>query len=133
MNKIILFGRLGADPELRTTKNNNFVTSFSMATDRHIKGEKKTTWHDVTCWQKLAENVAKYLKKGDECLVEGLLEEQSWENQDGQKRHKKYVLAESVRFTSAKHNNLNDGNTQHELSIGYQHAEQVPSLDEIPF
>lgn len=92
VNKVILLGRLGQDPELKTTTNDNTVAKFSLATDEQWKdknGEKqqKTTWHTVIAWGKLAEIIEKYLVKGSQVYIEGKIQVRSYEKDD----EKKYV------------------------------------------
>ncbi|MBI4542166.1 MAG: single-stranded DNA-binding protein, partial [Gemmatimonadetes bacterium] len=96
LNKVMLIGNLGADPEVRSTSNGSRVASFSLATSRQWttqSGEKqeKTEWHRVVVWNSrgsgLADVVEKYLKKGDRVYVEGRIEYRTWEDKDGQTRY----------------------------------------------
>ena len=96
LNKVMLIGNLGNDPEIRSTTNGNRVATFSLATSRTWKnqnGEKqeKTEWHRVIVWNsknsKLADIVEKYLHKGDKVYVEGGIEYRKWDDKDGQTRY----------------------------------------------
>lgn len=93
VNKVILVGRLGKDPEVRFTNGGNAVASFSLATDESYKdksGEKvkKTEWHNIVVWGKSVEAfVQPYLHKGDLIYVEGKLQTRSWDDKEGQKRY----------------------------------------------
>lgn len=95
-------GRLGKDPELRRTKSDKAVCSFSVATTTYgnSSGEKKesTEWSNVVCWEKTAENAAKYLSKGKQVLVEGRLQTRSWEDKQGQKKYTTEIIAHNVQF-----------------------------------
>lgn len=106
MNKAIVCGHLGQDPE-KSEANGTTVVKLSVATTELVKdGEKKTEWHKVTVWGKAAESAAKYLKKGSKVLVEGRLRTTSWEQDlgDGQKVKKSQttILASSVEYLDSK-------------------------------
>src|SRR3970040_716889 len=103
VNKIIIIGNVGKDPEMRYTPNGNPVTSFSIAANRRWttpEGEtrEETEWFNVVTWNKLAEVANQYVTKGKKVYVEGRLQTRSWEGQDGQKRHKTEVVANTVLF-----------------------------------
>lgn len=109
-NHVVLMGNLTRDPELRTTPSGQSVCSFSLALNRSWKGadgtmQEATDYIDVSAWGPMGENVAKYLKKGSQCLVSGRLQSRSWE-QDGQKRSKVDVQAQDVTFLGGR----GDGN-----------------------
>ena len=107
VNKVILVGTVGKDPEVRNTQNNK-VATFSLATNESYKdknGEKKivTEWHNVVIWGKLAEIVEKYVKKGNHLYLEGKLSSRSWEDQNGTKRYITEVIVHSMTmFPSAR-------------------------------
>ncbi len=103
LNKVMIIGRLGTDPEMRFTPNGNPVTSFRMATSRYFtgaEGERKqeTEWFTVTAWSKLAEQCNQFLAKGMRAYIEGRLRSRVWEGQDGQKRTQVEIVAERVLF-----------------------------------
>lgn len=102
LNKVMLIGNLGADPEMRFTANGTAVTSFRIAVSRVFvtDGERKeeTEWVSIVTWAKLAEHVNQYLTKGRKVYVEGRLQTRSWEGQDGQKRYRTEVIAQDVQF-----------------------------------
>lgn len=100
-NKIILIGRLTADPELRYTPSGAAVAKFTLAVDRGRKnqqGEKETDFIDIVTWQKLAETCANYLKKGRMVVVDGRLQIRSYEDNQGIRRKAAEVVADNVRF-----------------------------------
>ncbi|TCL74210.1 single-strand binding protein [Hydrogenispora ethanolica] len=101
MNHIALIGRLTRDPELRYTPNGVAVSNFDLAVDRPVpnqQGERETDFIRIIAWNKLAENVANYVKKGRLVGVEGRLQIRSYETQDGQKRRVAEVVASQVQF-----------------------------------
>ncbi len=103
LNKVMLIGNVGTDPEMRFTPNGNPVTSFRIATNRIYTasdGERRqeTEWFTVVTWQKLAESCNQSLTKGQRVYVEGRLHTNTWEGQDGQKRTRVEVVANSVLF-----------------------------------
>jgi single-strand DNA-binding protein len=105
VNKVLLVGRLGRDPELRFTPQGERVGGMRLATNRSVsagEGERRelTDWHDVVLWGKQAETVAQHSRKGDLVCVEGRLQTRSWEDPSGEKRYRTEVVAEQVRFLS---------------------------------
>lgn len=103
VNKVILLGNLGADPELRHTSGGQSVCELSVATnekwtDKSGQKQEKTEWHRVVVWGKVGENCAKYLKKGSQAYLEGKLQTRSWEDKDGNKRYTTEVNAFTVQF-----------------------------------
>ena len=105
VNKAILIGNLGRDPELKTTNSGTSVCNLSLATEHSIKKgdqwEKATEWHRVTVWGKTAENVAKYCQKGKQIYVEGRIQTREYEK-DGQKRYATEIVAEFVKFLGSR-------------------------------
>ena len=106
VNKVIIVGRLGADPEVRTVGNGNTVTRLSIATsenwvDKEGQKQERTEWHRIVVWGKLAEICGKHLSKGRQVYVEGRLQTRSWEDQQGQKRYATEIVASTVQFLGA--------------------------------
>jgi len=100
LNKIMLIGNLGKDPELRSTSSGTAVATFSMATNRSWKDQsgewqEETQWHNVVVWGNPAETITNYCKKGSKLFIEGRLTYRSWEGQDGQKRYTTEIVAET--------------------------------------
>ncbi len=102
LNKVMLIGNLGADPEMRFIANGTPVTSFRLAVSRvyTVDGERReeTEWVSVVAWRGLAERGNQYLTKGSRAYVEGRLQTRSWEGQDGQRRYRTEVIAQDVQF-----------------------------------
>lgn len=103
LNKVIVMGNLGQDPELRYTQNQTAVATLNVATtdvrvDQAGQRQEFTEWHRVVVWSKQAENCAKYLTKGRPVLVEGRLQTRSWEDKTGAKRYTTEIVAQNVVF-----------------------------------
>lgn len=112
VNKVIIIGRLGTDPETKTVGTGSAVTRMSVATseswvDRDGQKQERTEWHRVVVWGKLAEICGKYLSKGRQVFVEGRLQTRSWEDNQGQKKYTTEVVATNVQFLGAQ-NSAND-------------------------
>ena len=113
MNKVILLGRLGKDPEVRHTASGVAVTSFTLATsekwrDKAGQTQEMTQWTNIVCWNKLAETVGKYAHKGKQVLVEGKLTHRDYEDKTGAKRYITEVIADNVRFVGGTPNDSAD-------------------------
>lgn len=102
MNRIIIMGRLGRDPEVRTTQSGKAVTSFSVATSRKTKEKEVTQWHNVVAWEKLADICGKYLAKGSQVLVEGEMTYREYEDKNKVKRTQAEIVASNVQFIGSK-------------------------------
>jgi single-strand DNA-binding protein len=111
LNKVILIGNLGADPEVRSTANGGRVANVSLATSRRWKGQsgeqqEKTEWHRVIFWNNrgsnLADTVERYCKKGDKIYVEGSIEYRSWQDREGQTRYTTEITARELILLSGR-------------------------------
>jgi single-strand DNA-binding protein len=104
VNKVILVGNLGSDPEVRTTPGGQRVANFRMATSRSWTGQdgqrqEKTEWHSVVAWAKLADICERYLTKGKQVYVEGRLETRTWQDKEsGQNRYKTEIICETMQM-----------------------------------
>ncbi len=103
LNKVMIIGNLGADPEMRYTANGTAVTEMRVAaseqfTDRSGQRQERTEWFSVVTYARLAEMCSQYLTKGRQIYVEGRLQTRSWDGQDGVKRYKTEVVANTVTF-----------------------------------
>jgi len=117
LNKVMLIGRLGIDPELRYTQSGQPVASFRMATDESFTGQdgnrvERTEWHRVVVFGKQAEPVANYLHKGSQAYVEGSLQTRQWQAQDGTDRYTTEIKASRVQFLDPKNANQSQGQQQ---------------------
>jgi single-strand DNA-binding protein len=103
VNKVILVGRLGQNPEVRYTPSGAAVANFSVATneswtDKSGQKQEKTEWHRIVVWGKLAELCSQYLTKGRQCYVEGRLQTRQWQDKDGQTKYTTEVQAQTIQF-----------------------------------
>jgi single-strand DNA-binding protein len=103
VNKVILIGNLGKDPELRYTPGGQPVASFPLATterwsDKNGQRQDRTEWHNIVVWGKLAELANQYLKKGRSAYIEGRITNRSWDDKDGNKKYKTEIVANQIQF-----------------------------------
>ena len=141
VNKAIILGRLGQNPELKYTPSGNAVCSFSVATsdawkDKSGQKQEKTEWHKIQVWGKLAEICNQYLKKGSEVYIEGKIQTSSWEK-DGIKQHMTQINASVVNFVGAGNREISSKEEPRQLVTttdeAMKIAEAVFVADEIPF
>jgi single-strand DNA-binding protein len=107
VNKVILIGNLGADPEVRFTPGGQAVANFRIATsdswtDKNGQKQERTEWHRIVVWGKLAELCGEYLKKGRQCFVEGRLQTREWTDKENRKNYTTEVVAGSVTFLGGR-------------------------------
>ncbi len=127
VNKVILVGHLGKDPEVRHLENGVNVASFSLATTETItnkNGERQdlTEWHNIVVWRGLADVAEKYLKKGKQIYVEGKIRTRSWDDKEGVKRYTTEIVADSFTMLGKKE----DGTSSNKSA-----ASSIPSASEI--
>ena len=108
VNKVILIGNLGKDPEVKYTQGGMPVAKFTLATNDRFKDKEgqwqdRTEWHNITAFQRLAEIVGEYLKKGGKCYIEGSLRTSSWDDKEtGQKKYKTEIIANDLVLLSGR-------------------------------
>ncbi len=102
INKVILIGRLGMDPEIRYTASGKAVCNFSIATDEGFGDKKRTEWHNIVLWEKIAEVASKYLSKGSLIYIEGRLQTRSYEDKEGITKYRTEVVAQRMQMLSPK-------------------------------
>lgn len=107
VNKVILIGRLGRDPEVKYTANGTPVAKFSLATDEVFKDrngeqQRRTEWHNIVAWSKLAEICGEYLAKGKQVYIEGSIRSRQWEDQSGAKRTGYDIVARSMTMLGSR-------------------------------
>lgn len=144
LNKVMLIGNLGKDPEVRYTAGGTAVASFSLATSEKFKGkdgnwEEKTEWHNITLWARLAEIAGEYLSKGKTVYIEGRLQTRKWTDKDGRDRYTTEIVGEKMQMLSGKGEGGGGGQRQasrpqqdHNQGGGYEEPVFNPD-DEIPF
>jgi single-strand DNA-binding protein len=140
VNKVILIGRLGQDPELKYTPSGAAVVTLSVATNTQYKGQdgnyvENTEWNRVVAWRKLAEIVGQYAKKGSRVYVEGKLVTRSWDDQNGVKRYTTEIQAENIHMLDGRSESGGSSNSYEPPPPPDTHMAE-PSVDEgddLPF
>ena len=148
VNKAILVGNLGKDPEMRYTPNGVAVCSFPMATSDTYKdrttGDKitQTEWHNIVIWRGMAETAEKYLHKGSQVFIEGKIKTRSWEDQQGQKRYTTEIVADVMQLldrpnsnpgTTANQTNAESSTKTVANSAVTEAPATTPNADDLPF
>ena len=123
LNTVAISGRLGRDPELKSTNNGNSVANFSVAVDQGFGDQKTTSWVRCVAWQKTAEFVTKFFQKGDMIILSGRLQGRTWE-QDGVKREVLEVVAEKIDFAGEK--KKSQSNVERALASEPEAEETIP-------
>lgn len=135
LNKVILAGRLTADPELKMTTNQITVTSFSLAVDRKTskEAEKKTDFINVVAWRHTADFITKYFRKGSPICIVGTIQTRSWEDQHGNKRYATEVVADEASFVESKSSSEQSGLMPNVTSQAIPNFEEIPPDEDLPF
>lgn len=146
INKVILVGNLGRDPEMRYTQNGVAVCSFSLATSETYRdrtsGEKvtQTEWHNIILWRGLAETAEKYLRKGSSVYIDGKIRTRKWEDQQGQTRYTTEIIADTMQMLDRRDSSAAPAQPSAQPAAApAQHApapEQpsaAPEPDDLPF
>ena len=133
LNKVMLIGNLGCDPELRHTSNGLAVANFRMATnekwnDKNGQKQERTEWHRIVAWGKLAETCEKHLSKGRQIYLEGSLGTKQWEDRDGNKRQTTEIIARNIVFIGRKDQAASDTS-----GPNHQTDESWPDNDQYAF
>ena len=141
VNKVILLGNLGRDPDIRATQDGNKIVNLSIATSERWKdrnsGEQreKTEWHRVVLWRRLAEIAGEYLKKGSKVYIEGQLQTRKWE-QDGQTRYTTEVVGRDMQFLDSRGSSSSDSSSYDDTNQDMS-SQNLPDSgitdDDIPF
>ena len=139
LNKVMLIGNLGKDPEVRYTASGQAVTGFSLATSEKFKGkngewEERTEWHNITLWGKLAEIAGEYLSKGKTVYIEGRLQTRKWQDKSGNDRYTTEIVGDKMQMLSAKGDGPRRGAEASSEPTGGGSYEEPPFQDDdIPF
>jgi len=139
VNKVILVGNLGKDPEIRHLENGTAVANFTIATSESYKDKSgarvdQTEWHNIVVWRKLAEIAESYLKKGSQIYLEGKLRTRSWEDQQGNKRYTTEVVADTFTMLGKKEVAQNPQNTLDSLNNSdTSQQNKIEEEDDLPF
>ena len=144
VNKVILVGNLGKDPELRYTQTGSAVANFSLATfeqwnDRDGKRQERTEWHNIVVWGKQAEHCGQYLSKGRQVFIEGSIRTRSYDDKTGNKRYITEIVAQRIQFlgggggTRLPQQGMDAGSVD-DMAMGGMGGGQPPPMDDdIPF
>jgi len=132
LNKVMLIGNLGKDPEVRYTGAGTAVASFSLATSEKFKNksgewEERTEWHNITLWARLAEIAGEYLAKGKTVYIEGRLQTRKWQDRDGKDRYTTEIVGEKMQMLSGK------GEGGGRPAAGRPESQEAPSYEEPAF
>ena len=141
VNKVMIIGRLGQDPELRQTGSGQAVCTLNVATsenwtDKEGQRQERTEWHRIVIWGKQAENSAKYLAKGRQVFVEGKLQTRSWETPQGEKRYTTEIVANNIQFLSSGAStgqSQSSGGADKDFSQDFAPEPFFDSNEEVPF
>ena len=138
VNKVILIGNLGRDPELRFTRDGQGVANFTLATnerwrDKDGQNQERTEWHRIVVWGKTAENCAQYLQKGRSCYIEGRIQSREWEDKEGNKRQTTEIVAQNVTFLGGRGEGGGGGGRPGSGKQDAPPPEPGPEGSEIPF
>ncbi|MBI1910286.1 MAG: single-stranded DNA-binding protein [Deltaproteobacteria bacterium] len=140
LNKVILIGNLGNDPEVRYTPANQMVATFNIATTEKWTGKsgepgERTEWHRIVVWGKLAEICKEYLSKGRQVYVEGRLQTRQWDDKEGKKRYTTEIVAQNVQFlgTPSGERGRSAASPSETAPMSESTAPAASSEDEIPF
>lgn len=130
VNKVILVGNLGRDPELKYLEGNVARVNFSLATSDSYKDKNgnrvdQTEWHNIVMWRGLAESAEKYLKKGMQVYLEGKIQTRQWNDKEGNKRNTTEIVAESYQILQRRDSN-NPGNEGGDTSFDKQDSSNLP-------
>jgi single-strand DNA-binding protein len=142
VNKVILIGNLGKDPEIKYTPSGTAVAKFTLATNERYKDkagewQDRTEWHNIVAWQRLAEIVGEYLKKGSKAYIEGRLQTSSWEDkQSGEKKYRTEIIAQDLVLLSGRGEGEGEGRASRAAATSFdqrapQHHDEVAQGAEI--
>ena len=137
LNKVVLAGRITADPELKQTQSGISVVSFTIAVNRkYSKEQQQTDFISVIAWRQTAEFISRYFKKGSAICITGAIQTRSWQDQQGQKRYATEVIADEAMFVDSKSDNQPAANgASAPGAMGYvpeAYASSAPKFEEIP-
>ena len=135
VNKVILVGRLGRDPETRFTGGGQAVANFSVATDETYKDrngerQKRTEWHKIVVWGKQAEIAQQFLKKGSLIFIEGRIQSREWQDKEGQKRTSFEIVATNFRMLGGRADGGGGGSTGGGPRAAEEHDQSGQPLDD---
>ncbi len=133
LNKVLLIGRLGKNPEIRYTPDGLAIANFSLATDEGYKGkdgtyQSNTEWHRIVAFGKLAEICGEYLTKGKQVYIEGRIQTRSWNDQNGEKKYSTEIIANNLIMLDSRQDSVSNVPSNNNVSIPSENSD-----DDIPF
>lgn len=131
MNKVILIGNIGKDPEIRATPNGTQVANFSLATNEKRGGEDQTEWHRCVAFNRQAEVIGEYVRKGSKLAIEGKIQTRKWTDRGGNDRYSTEILVDRFEFVESK--NVQDRPAQVDTQAREPGSDDEPFSDDIPF
>ena len=137
VNKVILIGNLGKDPEVKYTPQGTPVAKFSLATnerwkDKNGEWQDRTEWHNIVAWQRLAEIVGEYVKKGQKLYIEGRIQTRSWDDKDGQKKYMTEIVANDLVLLGGRGEADHDGGGSRARSASASFDQRAPEHETAP-
>ena len=140
VNKVILLGRVGADPEVKFMPSGNAVLNLSLATNRKFKNqegayEDKTEWHRVVFFNKPAETIGQYIKKGQQLYVEGRLHTSKWQDKDGVEKYSTDIISDNFTFIGSKSDSTDATQFESQSQKGddFNQSQSTQHDDDVPF
>ncbi len=138
VNKVILIGNLGSDPELRSTPGGSSVSTFTLATneswnDKEWTRQERTEWHRIVAWGKLAEICSQYLRKGKQVYIEGRLTTRSWEDKQGNQRKTTEIVAQTMMMLGGRGGSQDEGRTDSDETPEFAADAIKVQDDDLPF
>ena len=138
VNKVILVGNLGNDPEIRALENGVKVANFNIATNEVYKDkdgnkQERTEWHRIVLWRGLAEIAENYLKKGNQVYIEGKLRTRQWEDKDGVKKYTTEVQCDNMTMLGGKSSGTEGSTPLSENDMPKNHSAEAEAGDDLPF
>jgi len=138
INKVILVGNLGKDPEVRTLENGAKVANFTLATSETYKnkeGQRVTTteWHNIVLWRGLADIAERFLRKGNQVYIEGKIKSRTWDDKDGNKRYITEILGDNLTMLGSKRDSDNSDSTPASSENTAPDVKAGDEKDDLPF
>lgn len=135
LNKVMLIGRLGRDPEIRYTNSGSAVANFSLATtdtwkDKQGQKQERTEWHNIVLFGRQAEVAKEYLAKGRSVYIEGRIRNRSWDDKDGNKRYRSEVVGDRMQFLGSKGDSAGSSPSNGSQGAGSQTSSAPPPVSE---
>lgn len=137
INKVILVGNLGKDPEVRTLENGSKVANFTLATSESYKNREgqrvtQTEWHNIVLWRGLAEIAERYLSKGNQVYIEGKIKTRTWDDKDGNKRYTTEILGDNLTMLGGRRD-MDDDAGQAPVKESASEPNADDEKDDLPF